>query len=389
VPITAAMETDASSASAETSWPLGLRVLATSFTLEGLGPQGHADLARDWSRCVRETADPYAVPVPLHDRGGEEPVDLGGTLAAELTRHAVERLTGQALMMHAAGLCDDQGRVLALVGHSGAGKSSAARALCTRSFGYVTDETVAVDELGRVLPYPKPLSLGRDPATGRKVQIGPDALGLRTCPSQLSLARIVLLERSSAGQHARLELVPLDEAVVALVPHTSSLTALDEPLQTLCRVIDACGGVFRLTYAEIEDAEDVLLALLADTSTTPADWQPERVTTEVDDMRWALRDGKVRQRPAQDAVQIGDDVLLMVDSVPVRLSGIGTTLWRASSAAATLDDLERATTEAHGAHPQARELVNAAVVELCDAGALGHHSPLIVADVLAGRANIG
>lgn len=365
---------------------LDVRVLSTTFRLAGLSPAAHARLAEDWSRCVRSTPDPYATVVPLQP-GRETTVGgLGDSLAAQLTQDAVRQLAGQALLMHACGLSDPAGRVLALIGQSGAGKSTAVRELCRDRFGYVTDETVAVVGDGHVIPYPKPLSLRADPHSPDKEQIGPDELGLRECADRLTIARLVLIERSPDAQVARLERLPLADAILALVPNTSSLAALDEPLQTLCRFIDACGGVFRLHYAQIADAADLLADLLARSPAPAESWAADPRPGNPVDARWGLRDGKVRRRPAQDAVHIDDEVLLMIDDRPVRLTGIGSTLWRAAPEPTTLGELHQAAVDAHGDHPQARQLVEAAVRELAENEVFGNYQPLSVDDVLHGLA---
>jgi hypothetical protein len=174
---------------------------------------------------------------------------------------------------------------------------------------------------------------------------------------------------------------------MALVPNTSSITAFDEPLQTLCRFIEACGGVFRLDYAEIADATDLLADLLATPPSPVAPWTADPRPGVPHDARWGLRDGKVRRRPVQDAVHLGDEVLLMVDDCPVRLAGIGSTLWRAAPDATNLDDLHRAAVAAHGDHPDARHLVDAAVRELVDNKVFGCYPPVAVDGVLRGLAS--
>ena len=73
--------------------------------------------------------------------------------------------------------------MLALVGPSGTGKTTATRLLATR-LGYVSDETVSIDPDGTVAPHPKPLSVVARPTAGRgdKQQLSPDDLGLAARP---------------------------------------------------------------------------------------------------------------------------------------------------------------------------------------------------------------
>ena len=52
-------------------------------------------------------------------------------------------------MLHAAGIADADGLVVALVGPSGMGKTTASSYLARHGFGYVTDETVSIGPGGR------------------------------------------------------------------------------------------------------------------------------------------------------------------------------------------------------------------------------------------------
>ena len=55
---------------------------------------------------------------------------------------------GERINLHAGGVADERRRVLALVGPSGTGKTTATLALARR-LGYVSDETVSIDPAGR------------------------------------------------------------------------------------------------------------------------------------------------------------------------------------------------------------------------------------------------
>ena len=98
------------------------------------------------------------------------------SLSQQVTLAAIEAARGRAWMLHAAGIATPDGPVVVLVGPSGRGKTTASRALGA-VYGYVSDETVAIDEDGRVWPYRKPLSVIEDFAAP-KTQLAPSALGL-------------------------------------------------------------------------------------------------------------------------------------------------------------------------------------------------------------------
>lgn len=105
-------------------------------------------------------------------------------------------------MMHAAGVVDEAGRVVALVGPSGRGKTTAARTLAAR-YGYVSDETIGIDAQGNVLPYRKPLSIIEDGLW--KTQRPPSELGLRPLPdARLKVAAVGGVRRVSYREAATL-----------------------------------------------------------------------------------------------------------------------------------------------------------------------------------------
>ena len=142
----------------------------------------------------------------------------GRALLSQLTIQAIEAAAGTRLMLHAAGIADADGRVVALAGPSGMGKTTASSYLARHGFGYVTDETVSIGPGGDVLPFGRPLSL-RGP--GGEVQRSPDELGLGLPSGDLGIARIVLLDRVP-GHRGRptLTAVPLVDALLELIPHS-------------------------------------------------------------------------------------------------------------------------------------------------------------------------
>lgn len=327
-------------------------------------------IARDWSRCVCPGDGSPGVPVVVG------PPTSGGQvstpwLASRITREGIEGLAGRQLLFHACGLSLDDGGVLVLVGPSGAGKSTASVALARRAFGYVSDETVAIDSDHTVTPYPKPLLI-RSRATSPKDVVGPDELGLRQCAENLSATRLVLLRRDDT-MPARLSRVPLIDSIMALIPETSALARLDNPLASLCRLIDRCGGVRALHYTEISDTESALVDLMGDETTQSDTW------VQLPREPRSRADGQYGETPwlvvgsVQDAVQVGDEVLLLHDSRPVHLQGVGASLWLRSLDGATEAMLLDAVVSAHGDHHQAERIVQAAIAQLVERGVLSRY----------------
>lgn len=79
-------------------------------------------------------------------------------IIAEINRSAVEAVPH--FSVHASVVANDQ-RVLVTVAESGGGKSTLAAALLRQGFRYGSDEVLCMDPEGRVIPYPKPITLNR------------------------------------------------------------------------------------------------------------------------------------------------------------------------------------------------------------------------------------
>jgi hypothetical protein len=182
-------------------------------------------------------------------------------LSPRVTIAAIEQQAGSLWMLHAACLASPvTGRAVALVAPSGMGKTTAASVL-GRHLAYLTDETTALAKDGRVVRYPKPLSVIDGGPVKR--QVSPAALGLMelVAPAEARLSALVLLQRDGTTEPV-LEPVFLGEALVALAEQTSYLSRLDEPLHYMRDVLATTAGVFRARYAEIEGLLPQLQALL-------------------------------------------------------------------------------------------------------------------------------
>jgi ABC-type cobalamin/Fe3+-siderophores transport system ATPase subunit len=169
-------------------------------------------------------------------------------------------------MLHAAAVADvESGATAVLLGPSGAGKTTLAATL-GRRFGYLTDETAAIDDDLQVLPFPKPLSVL--PASGARVkaQVSPDDLGLlEPGPAPYPVRALVLLDRAAHHEGPPVvEPVATIDALPWLAAQTSYSALLERPLHRLAAVAQAAGGVRRVTYAEAADLIPVVAALLAE-----------------------------------------------------------------------------------------------------------------------------
>ncbi len=166
---------------------------------------------------------------------------------------------GRLLLLHAGAVSHPEtGKALVFVAEGGTGKTTLARVL-GRHYGYLTDESVAIDATHQVLPYPKPLSL-RTPAGWPKQETSPDALGLRTVGGRAEVAKVILLTRDQACSSPVTTALSTIEAITAIAPQSSSLDKLPRALHQCADLLEATGGALSVRYAEAED----LLPLAAD-----------------------------------------------------------------------------------------------------------------------------
>ncbi|WP_084104816.1 hypothetical protein [Demequina sp. NBRC 110056] len=171
-------------------------------------------------------------------------------LSSTVTVRAIDRRAGQLVMLHAAGLATPDGKVVGFVAPSGTGKTTISRTL-GKHFGYVTDETLAIEFDGTVLRYPKPLSVITDRDARLKEQMPAHDLDLMRAPSSLSLARVVILNRDpDAGDEPVVEQMPLLHGLAVIAEQTSYITHLPAKLHTLADTVESVGGVWRVTYRE-------------------------------------------------------------------------------------------------------------------------------------------
>lgn len=388
---------------------MNIDVLGTNFTVcwgPASTPAQRQATARAWSRCLSDSgprtgqpAEPatpgllYTASVYFESKkpgvgvkylGAETFEGLSEALTSEVTIAAILERAGELTMLHACGVANPvDGAVIALVAKSGTGKTTASSQLA-RTFGYITDETVAIRVDGSVVPYPKPLSIKQATPGAAKLQVGPDELGLRVAPDKPHIRAIALLDRVAGADYQRpvIEPVPLVDAVLALIPDTSSQAAVNQPLQSLCRLIDSVGGVFRVSYSEAADLTDSLEPLfLAEpdkwpeviTSWTPALLKPEaeRADHQAGEKKTEpIPGGWLQRTDAVDAVEIGGDLLVLTDTELTRLSGIGPIIWRSAQHPVSMETLVGKIEALHGLPEGYEALLDVAVDGLVGQGLL-------------------
>jgi hypothetical protein len=346
--------------------PLHVRVMGETVAIVVPDQATRDRLAHQWSRALLPT--PQESPVPRVEAGAGEPDtqasrDYGVT--TQVTLAALRATAGRRINLHAGGVADERGRVLALVAPSGTGKTTATQTLARR-LGYVSDETVSVDPAGEVAPHPKPLSVIVDPGRPfHKEQLSPDDLDLLPTPDKGRLARLVVLHRGGDGAPGLTRLGPA-QALLQLIEQSSSLAQLTRPLRSLQSLVEACHGVWALTYDEIGDHVDDLVGLLAD--------EPPRAGRQPV-LSW--HDGQrelplastgtgplVCRLPYAEAVEVDDELIVLTDAQALLLADLTATVWLQLASPRPVEELVRAAELRHGPHERAEEIVLSALAAL-------------------------
>ena len=381
--------------------------MTTAFDVRALGsvvrvelddsiPDENRDLIKDqWNDLIGDGSEPVVTIAGSLSEAAQRsdasnrfisaasPEKLAANIATEVTLAGLGKLSGSALMLHAGGVALDDGRVIALVGPSGRGKTTATQAL-GRDLGYVTDEALAVRADLTVIPYRKPLSIGRHPDA--KVPVRASGLGLRELPaSPLTLAAIVVLDRRDHVDAPHVEQVPLLEALNEIVPQTSFLSMLHDPLRTLVTTILSTGGVRRVVYSEAETlpgvVDEILSAssadapFLVDVNVTAADCgcdaklNPFQAPAPLGEADAASLYGRTEY---QSALTVDDSLVVLKNNRVTVLEGIGPVVWFAAdgSTEAELTDAALREMPAPPDHIDPAQVVAATVGELIAANLL-------------------
>jgi hypothetical protein len=355
--------------------PLRLRVMGVTVDTRTPDEDTRARLARQWSRSVLADDAEVDTMVPGPEATTGEPDSLERRdyyFTTQVTLAGLLATAGERVNLHAGSVADDDGRVLVVVGPSGTGKTTATRALAAR-LHYLSDETASITPDGVVYPHPKPLSIVVNPDdVTHKQQLSPDDIGLGSTPESGTLHRIVVLHRGVPTPDGVHGLHPLDTvtALMELIEQSSSLGSLDTPLTTLLHVVDATGGVLALEYDEIGDHVEDLIGLL-DAATAPAGelgTRPEPVrhpgspTAEPSDLD--PDDLRLHRLPWTDALEVGADLVVLLESRAVRLTELTATVWLHLDEPRTVAELTAWAQQVHGNHPDATEIVEQAVTAL-------------------------
>ena len=369
---------------------VGLRVV-----VDGMSDADFGRLRDQWRRVrsgresgSREPSGTVAAVLGGHRLGADVPsadifsADISSADVAELcvglrqaiNLRAIEARKGELLMFHAAGLADPAtGDVIALIGPSGAGKTTAASSLGT-VLGYVSDETVAVDATGRVIPFPKPLAVKEQGSTRKRIT-GPDELGLREVGGPLRISRIALLDRRDERVAPSVTTLGLEDVLPEIVEQTNYFAALPRALRRLESLIRVSGGVHVIRYHHAEDLVEPVSALLK----RPAAHLAPPEAADEDAVRADVRTvapGSYERSVVDDWIDVAGEVMVLSDGQISRLSALGSLIWRALRSPQTMPGLVAHAEEAFGHAPDdaARSTVQAMLDDLTAAGLVRMHA---------------
>lgn len=285
--------------------------------VSGQGAVEFVNLLRPlWARCAPRDAADEAQRVAVTLPSGVDPKTLLERTTQQITLALLRQRAGKLMLFHAGGVSHPHtGRSIVYVAPSMTGKTHLTLELA-RQFGYLSDETIAVDDDLSILPYPKPLSV-RDNAGGPRRELGPDALGLAVPPANPQLTGLWLLDRR-AGHVGSPEVAELDvfDAAHLLGPQTSSLGRMPAGLHTLDALLRHTGGARKITYRESAS----LLPMVVDLLGAPDETGPDDPIVEP----------VVQFVPPVDRIVRPDEALLLYSDNLVRLGQLGVAIVEAS-----------------------------------------------------------
>lgn len=347
-------------------------VVALEMGVE-VGPDLEADLRAAWRDASTRSQQADATVLLGHPGhpGSFQVADeraLASEISSAVTEAAITTVRGTGLLLHAAGLADDDGRVVAFVAASGGGKTTLSSKL-GRTFGYVSDETVLVEPSLEIRPYRKPLSM-IEPEHHIKRQVAPSELHLRELPGKpLRLAGLVLIDRRpDAPAEPTLSEVSLADAVMLVTPQLS-FAGDGQTLQRLAAASDAIGGVKQLSYRDDSDLVPAVRAVLEGSRPAPTPWE-----VDVAVPHRLLRPGEWARGDAANALWTDGRLLVQANATIHELSGIGALIWNELAEGPRSEDgiAEIVTAAAGATGTPALEALRPQLAQLSEARVLDH-----------------
>lgn len=283
------------------------------------------------------------------------------TVSGHVTRKVIDFHLGTRLLLHAASVTHPELGTVVMVGESGAGKSTAATYL-GRAGHYLTDELTILDpESFAITPYPKPLSR-LDAELGAKRDHALPTLELtggfpsdHAGPEMAVPSAVVLLHRIQDDENnasSTISRVPLPEALVRIVPQTSSLEKVPGGLAALATLLATTGGALEVRYREASELEELLRRL-------PSAERVEVLAIEGQEEQRVLEEGWLALAPFRQALAVETGVFVLGRSGAVHLSGLTALVWELleDSGPLTYAELEKRLVLELGEHPDSGALL--------------------------------
>lgn len=180
------------------------------------------------------------------------------------------RRTGNFLLIHAGSVVSPTGHGVLLPGGTGSGKTTLAMGLVRAGFGYLSDEAGAIDPVGgRVYPYPKALTLKRDPAEllpglrlgngHRRMMRGvwhvrAEDLRPAALPGPTEARLVVFPRYDPDAARAGLASISRAEGVVALAENTLNLAVYGSRALRLLGRVARRARFYRLVSGDLDEA---------------------------------------------------------------------------------------------------------------------------------------
>lgn len=179
-----------------------------------------------------------------------------------------------------AGVLEVTGVGIALVGPSGAGKTTLTAGGALLGLGYVADEICAINSTGRIRPYHRPPGLRSGGANAIGVAIPDDPMYQWMYPLRMGdrvrlagdvpLACVVLVDRRSGP--TVLERLGKADALVALANQTLGASGSEQQMfQRLAQLVNDI-PIARLGFATTESAIERLHQLVNELNVSTRDW---------------------------------------------------------------------------------------------------------------------
>ncbi|HKQ78515.1 MAG TPA: hypothetical protein VJ810_32755 [Blastocatellia bacterium] len=158
-----------------------------------------------------------------------------------------------------AGVVAVGARAILMPGRSYAGKTTLVTEFIKAGAVYYSDEYAVLDQLGRVHPYPKPLSM-RNKTTGMQRDVAAESLGARTGAEPLPVG-VILVTKYKNGASWRAKEAGSGAGIIALTMNSVSIRQAPEP--TLRSIARAASGALVLKSAR-GDAQDLVKDVMRD-----------------------------------------------------------------------------------------------------------------------------